>query len=86
VHRFITWDTFEERINDMIRSKSQLAEMTVGTGETKVGPLPTQELRALFEMRSPSTLCATAVVTNLQRTLVWQKVHGWPLGLCITRI
>ena len=34
VRRFITRDTFEERINDMIRSKPELAEMTVGTRQT----------------------------------------------------
>lgn len=33
VHRFITRGTFEERINDMIRSKRQLADLTVGIGE-----------------------------------------------------
>ena len=54
VHRFITRGTFEERINDMILSKRELAEMTVGTGETWVGQLPPQELRALFELRSPN--------------------------------
>ena len=34
VHRFITRATFEERINDMIRAKRELAELIVGTGET----------------------------------------------------
>lgn len=51
VHRFITRGTFEERIDEMISSKRELAEMTVGTGETWVGQLPPQELRALFELR-----------------------------------
>ena len=50
VHRFITRGTFEERINEMIRSKRELAELTVGTGETWVGQLPPKELRALFEL------------------------------------
>ncbi len=50
VHRFITRGTFEERINDMIRSKRELAELTVGTGETWVGQLPTEELKALFQL------------------------------------
>ena len=40
----------EERINDMIRSKRELAEMTVGTGETWVGQLPPEELNALFQL------------------------------------
>ena len=50
VHRFITRGTFEERINEMIRSKRALAEMAVGTGEAWVGQLPPEELRALFRL------------------------------------
>ena len=50
VHRFITRGTFEERINEMIRSKRALADLTVGSGETWVGQLPAKELRALFEL------------------------------------
>ncbi len=50
VHRFITRGTFEERINEMIRSKRELAELAVGTGETWIGQLPPQELKALFEL------------------------------------
>jgi uncharacterized Zn finger protein/superfamily II DNA or RNA helicase len=50
VHRFITRGTFEERINDMIRSKRELASLAVGTGETWVGQLPPEELRAMFRL------------------------------------
>jgi len=50
VHRFITRATFEERINEMIRSKRELAEMAVGAGETWVGQLPPEKLRALFSL------------------------------------
>jgi SNF2 family DNA or RNA helicase len=50
VHRFITRGTFEERINEMIRSKRELADMAVGTGETWVGQLPPEELQALFRL------------------------------------
>ena len=50
VHRFITRGTFEERINEMIRAKRELAEMTVGTGETWVGQLPADELKTLFQL------------------------------------
>ncbi len=48
VHRFITRGTFEERINDMIRSKRQLADLTVGIGENWIGNLGNAELRDLF--------------------------------------
>ena len=50
VHRFIARGTFEERINAMIRSKRELADMTVGSGETWIGQLPSAELRALFRL------------------------------------
>lgn len=48
VHRFITRDTFEERINEMINSKRELAQMTVSTGENWIGRLSNKELRELF--------------------------------------
>jgi len=48
VHRFITRDTFEERINDLIRSKRTLADLTVGTGEKWIGNLSAEELKSLF--------------------------------------
>ncbi len=50
VHRFITKNTFEERINDMIQSKKALAEMTVSTGENWIGNLSNKELKDLFVM------------------------------------
>ena len=37
VHRFITKDTFEERINEMIQGKKRLANMTVAAGENWIG-------------------------------------------------
>ncbi len=49
VHRFITKNTFEERINEMINSKRALADMTVATGENWIGKLSNKELRDLFE-------------------------------------
>jgi SNF2 family DNA or RNA helicase/uncharacterized Zn finger protein len=49
VHRFITKNTFEERINDMIQSKKALANMTVATGENWIGNLSNKELKQLFE-------------------------------------
>lgn len=50
VHRFITKNTFEERINEMIQSKKHLAEMTVATGENWIGNLSNKELRDIFEL------------------------------------
>lgn len=48
VHRFITKNTFEEKINDMIQAKKALAEMTVSTGENWIGNLSNRELKELF--------------------------------------
>ncbi|MDP1650118.1 MAG: DEAD/DEAH box helicase [Rubrivivax sp.] len=58
VHRFITRGTFEERINEMIRSKRELAELTVGTGETWIGQLPPDVLKALFQLGQSATSVA----------------------------
>ena len=48
VHRFITKNTFEEKINEMIQDKKHLAEMTVATGENWLGKLSNKELREIF--------------------------------------
>ena len=48
VHRFITQNTFEEKINSMIQEKKYLAEMTVSTGESWIGKLSDKELENLF--------------------------------------
>ena len=50
VHRLINRATFEERINDMMRAKRELADLTVGSGETWVGNLAVDELRQLFAL------------------------------------
>ena len=50
VHRFITRATFEERINDMMRAKRELADLTVGSGEQWIGNLPVDELKELFAL------------------------------------
>ena len=39
VHRFITFDTFKDRINDLTHTKRTLADLTVGTGEKWSGNL-----------------------------------------------
>ena len=48
VHRLITQNTFEERIDAMIQQKKALADMTVATGETWIGSLSNKELREIF--------------------------------------
>lgn len=51
VHRFITKNTFEEKINEMIQHKKNLAEMTVATGENWIGNLSNKELNEIFGRR-----------------------------------
>jgi uncharacterized Zn finger protein/superfamily II DNA or RNA helicase len=51
VHRLITRSTFEEKINDMIQSKRDLADLTVGTGEKWIGNLSNTELQDVFSLR-----------------------------------
>ena len=50
VHRFITKNTFEEKINDMIQSKKKLADLTVTTGENWIGDLSNKELKEIFKI------------------------------------
>ena len=49
VESFITKDSFEEKIDNLIQSKKRLAEMTVASGESWIGKLSNKELRDLFE-------------------------------------
>lgn len=51
VHRFITKNTFEERINEMIQSKKTLADLTVGAGENWIGNMSNKELSNMFEVK-----------------------------------
>lgn len=48
VHRFITKNTFEERIDAMIQEKKHLADLTVSTGESWIGKLSNKELHEIF--------------------------------------
>ena len=50
VHRFITKGTFEERIDEMIQNKKELANMTVSTGENWIGKLSNKELNEIFSL------------------------------------
>lgn len=48
VHRFITQNTFEEKIDAMLKSKRELAEMTVASGESWLARMSHKELTDLF--------------------------------------
>lgn len=48
VHKFVSTGTLEEKINDIIESKKQLAEQTVDAGEQWLTELDTEQLRNLL--------------------------------------
>lgn len=50
VYRFISANTFEEKINQIIEEKRRLTEMTVATGESWIGDLSNEELAHVFNM------------------------------------
>ena len=52
VHKFVVAGTLEERINDIIESKQALAESIVGSGESWLTELNTDELRELLTLRT----------------------------------
>ncbi|MEW5920427.1 MAG: DEAD/DEAH box helicase [Bacillota bacterium] len=52
VHRLISLGTFEEKIDEMISAKKELADLTVATGESRLSELSNEELRALFTLEN----------------------------------
>ena len=51
VNRLLTKGTFEEKIDDMLKSKKALANLTVASGEKWIGELSNEELKEIFELR-----------------------------------
>lgn len=51
VHKFVTVGTLEERIDEMIEAKQDLAESIIGGGEEWITELSTDELRDLVTLR-----------------------------------
>ena len=50
VYRFVTAGTFEEKINEMLKSKKELADLTVQSGETWIGDMETTEIEKIFKL------------------------------------
>jgi superfamily II DNA or RNA helicase len=48
VHRFITEGTFEEKIDAMLKSKRELADMSVASGESWLSRMSDAELKEIF--------------------------------------
>ena len=51
VHKFVVRGTLEERIDEMIESKTELAESIVGSGERWLTELSTEDLRGILSLR-----------------------------------
>lgn len=51
VHKFLCVGTLEEKIDEMIEGKKEIAEKVVGTGEGWLTELSTAELKELFALR-----------------------------------
>jgi SNF2 family DNA or RNA helicase/uncharacterized Zn finger protein len=49
VYRFITKDSFEEKIDKMIKAKQELSDLSVSIGENWLGKMDRDELRGIFE-------------------------------------
>jgi SNF2 family DNA or RNA helicase len=50
VHRFVTLETFEEKINEMLEKKKELSENIIKTGESWITELSNQEIKNLFKL------------------------------------
>ena len=52
VHKFVVRGTLEERVDEMIEAKTELAEQIIGSGERWLTELDTNQLRDLLTLRS----------------------------------
>ena len=50
VHRLITLGTFEEKIDEIIKSKQKLADMAVFEGEKMITELSDKEIMEIFRL------------------------------------
>jgi uncharacterized Zn finger protein len=51
VNRMLTQGTFEEKIDEMLQNKKELANLTVASGENWIGDLSDKELKEIFQLR-----------------------------------
>jgi SNF2 family DNA or RNA helicase len=65
VHKFISTGTLEERIDQMLERKMELAENIVGSGEDWLTELSTKELRELLELRPDAVSSDLGEATNI---------------------
>lgn len=56
VHKFICQGTFEEKIDEMLERKKEIAEGVIGSGEDWITELSTEQLRELFTLRKDAVV------------------------------
>ena len=56
VHRLVTLGTLEEKIDAMLTSKKELANLTLSTGETWLTEMSNQELQEIFSLSTTKTV------------------------------
>lgn len=56
VHKFICQGTFEEKIDEMLERKKEIADGVVGTGEDWITELSTDQLKELFALRKDAVV------------------------------
>lgn len=44
--------TFEEKVNEMLKKKRELADLAVGVGESWIGDLTDDEIKSIFSLSS----------------------------------
>ncbi len=52
MHKFVCLGTVEERIDELIERKQAMAEKIVGSGESWITELSTDDLKNLFRLRA----------------------------------
>jgi len=50
VFKFITQDSFEEKIDEIIKAKRDLSNMSISEGESWIGKISDEEIAALFKV------------------------------------
>lgn len=50
IYRLLTQGTFEEKINEMLQAKKELADLTVVNSEQWIGDLDNQDLKEIFQL------------------------------------
>ena len=52
VYRFITKGTLEERINQILKEKKELVNMTIGSEKSFITEMSNEELRHMLDLRN----------------------------------